>query len=87
MKRQTCAPGSARYGWAWEGHQLVRNEVEQSALAAMLEWRRQGRTFQWIADQLNAAGILTRQGRIWNRSTIRQRILRAQDPEQYPVPD
>ena len=70
--------------------QLIDNPVEQDAIRNMARWRASGWKLERIADQLNARGIRTKLGGLWqfghvasvlgNRHTAR--VLQVQVPAQ-----
>lgn len=66
------------YGWrmsADDSH-VVQVRAEQTVIAKMRRWRREGRGFGWIARRLERDGVRTKTGnRRWQRMTI-LKILR-----------
>lgn len=56
---------------------VVRLPEEQKVLSAMQTWRKQGKTFQEIANTLNELGAPTKTGKgKWHRKTIQQLLAR-----------
>lgn len=59
---------------AWERASTERQQAarEHNALAveAALELREQGRSWQEVADELNARGLVTRRGNAWGKSSV-----------------
>jgi site-specific DNA recombinase len=53
------------------------NEGEAAVVRDVFDWRTCGRTLTAIADELNRRGILTRRGRIWHASSVRELLLNA----------
>lgn len=43
---------------------------EEAVLIRIKRWRKKGQGYSWIAARLNAEGITTRTGSIWNRGTV-----------------
>jgi len=66
--------GQVPYGFhvVADGVTLEKDEAEQATLADLRALRALGRTWQEIADELNARGIPTKQGRLWTLQTARK---------------
>lgn len=67
--------GQPPYGWRGHGGELVRVPEEQEALRQMRAWRRQGLSYEQIAQRLIAAGVPARRG-TWHRSRIARILTR-----------
>lgn len=67
--------GAIPYGQTIEDGKLVPCAEEQNALSKMKRLRKQGLSFQKIADTLNATNIPTRHGRPWTRVWV-DRLMR-----------
>lgn len=74
--------GSARPGH-WEGREHLRgrgrktaSEVSATLVAQMRQLRAAGKTFQAIADLLNAQGHTTADGKLWSKSLIHRFLNR-----------
>jgi site-specific DNA recombinase len=65
------------YGLAREGRRLIPNEHEERVLQQMRAWRVEGRSYQWIAANLNASQIHSKNGGRWYASTVRSVLLTA----------
>ncbi len=64
-----------------DGRKLVRNDAEQEAIALATDLRQQGRSFEAIADDLNARGVPTKKpGARWHTTTVFRLLKR------IPVP-
>lgn len=50
---------------------LVENEGELDTVRKVMMLRRKGLSYQEIADRLNGAGVPTKQGKTWYKSTVR----------------
>ena len=59
--------GEIPYGFACQDGKLIKCEEEQKALSRIKRLRKQGLSFQKIADALNTASVPTRHGRPWTR--------------------
>ena len=56
---------------------IIKVAGEQRVLSAIHAWRKQGKTFQEIADTLNELGTPTKTGKgQWHRKTIQQLLFR-----------
>lgn len=88
-KRRGEVVGLAPFGWdvADESGKLVPNEAEQNWIDRMLMMRRDGVSFQGIADTLNTAGVKKKHtgkkkgniviGQIWTKKDVYNLLLRA----------
>jgi DNA invertase Pin-like site-specific DNA recombinase len=72
------AYGSPRFGLKAIDGELVPVESEQEAISVIRRHRRSGKSFQKIADYLNAQGIQTKRGKQWNAMQI-QRIVKREN--------
>lgn len=63
------AHGGPPYGWQAVGGELVEHPDEQVVVKRIVEARRRGYSYRYIADQLNAEGLLPRRGR-WHPQTV-----------------
>ena len=54
---------------------------EQAVLTEVRKLRERGATMHAIAESLNARGIPTRHGRIWQRSAVQQLLQRHPHPK------
>lgn len=61
---------SAPYGYDVLGGRLVINEAEAVVVRRICEWRRRGRSLNWIADRLNQEGIPTKLGKRWSKRQV-----------------
>lgn len=78
-RRRLRISGALPYGWALapDGESLVPVESEQTVLIDMQRQRAAGRSYAAIAADLDARGILTKQGRShWMPKIVRQVLLR-----------
>jgi DNA invertase Pin-like site-specific DNA recombinase len=73
--------GHVPYGHrlAKDGVHLEPDEAEQRLVSQVQHWRRDGYTLAAIADFLNANGLRTRQGNIWQRSFVSQLLERRKE--------
>jgi hypothetical protein len=62
--------GNTPYGYACHDGKLVIDPREQVAIRLMVKLSKSGRSFQYIADELNRKKILTRNGGQWRRQVI-----------------
>lgn len=62
--------GHVPYGFSLVGKRLVPDAREQEVLQRMSALRKQGMSFQRVADLLNAEGILTKKGTAWDRARV-----------------
>lgn len=58
------------YGYQQHGNKLVPDQHEQDALVLMRSMREAGKSFQEVADALNARGITTKSGGAWDRVRV-----------------
>jgi DNA invertase Pin-like site-specific DNA recombinase len=65
------------YGSRAEDGNLVPDAAERAVIARMGALREQGTSYHRIADELNAAGVPTKQGGVWRAQTVAN-ILAAQ---------
>jgi len=56
---------------AGEDGRLIENEAELATVKQVRALRKQGFSYQQIADSLNGAGVPTKQGKRWYKSTVR----------------
>ncbi len=70
--------GAVPYGYdlGVDGEILVRNVLEQKTIANMKQMRRQGFSYQRIADRLYTRGIASKAGGIWYPKTVRSVLIR-----------
>jgi DNA invertase Pin-like site-specific DNA recombinase len=68
--------GSPAFGQCAVGHELVANEAEQAVIARMRELRAEGKSYQAVADALNAEGLTSKRGGTWHSQTVR-RVVKA----------
>jgi site-specific DNA recombinase len=68
------------YRLAVDGVTLEPEPGEQAALAELQRYRKQGHSWQEIADTLNARSIPTKRGREWTWATARSVALHAAEP-------
>lgn len=66
--------GKVRYGYADEAGMLVELETEQVVVRAARELRSQGRSFAWVAEQLNARGFRSRAGTGFHAAQVRNMV-------------
>ena len=69
-ERQIYSPLPLGYEAGEEG-KLVENEGELAIVKQIRTLRRRGLSYQRIADRLNGAGISTKRGKKWYKSTVR----------------
>lgn len=69
--------GTIPYGWRIDpdGKSLAVDADEQAVIDELHAARQRGRSFQTLANDLNAAGVPTKSGRTWRASTL-AKILR-----------
>ena len=73
LKAQGRATGGvAPFGYRFEGGIRVRDFDEAEILAALAEYRHQGKSWAEVARALNEAGYRTRTGRAWTRQGVYQ---------------
>ena len=70
------ATSHAPYGFRAEGGVLVADEAEQGVIARVREARSRGLTVRAIADELRAAGIVSRGGRPLAVSSVGELVTR-----------
>lgn len=70
------AYGSPRFGLKAIDGELVPVESEQEAISVIRRHRRSGKSFQKIADYLNAQGIQTKRGKQWNAMQVHRIVKR-----------
>jgi site-specific DNA recombinase len=63
--------GPTPYGFVRQGNRLIRKDDEQETLAQIRCWQADGWSFGRIAEALNQAGVPSKKGRRWHRSTVR----------------
>lgn len=68
------ASGQPPYGWRAERGQLVRDEQEQAVIRVVAQWNEAGHSLNSIARQLNAQGILTKNGKQWGPQQVKSVI-------------
>ncbi len=61
---------SAPFGYEVRLGRLVVNRREAGTVRRTCAWRRQGRTFAWIAARLNADGVPTKRGKAWTKRQV-----------------
>lgn len=69
-KRGERTGGSLCYGWNQVGNKLVENPQEQSVISQIRTLRKDGCTYQGIADRLNASGIMSKQQKKWDGARV-----------------
>lgn len=71
--------GKLRFGHdlAPDGAKLVPNEREQASLQLMRNMRGCGQSFRAIAREMNAMGILAKEGKPWQHTSVREVLRRA----------
>jgi site-specific DNA recombinase len=71
--------GKIRYGFdlAPDGRTLLPNAGEQEAIGTMRELRATGTSYSKIAAELNTRGIPTKEGRSWQKMTVRNILMRS----------
>ena len=76
-KGERC--GKVRFGYSLseDGVNLIPNPTEQEAIGLMQQLRSEGRSFQKIADELNARGIPTKEGGKWLHCSVAGILNRA----------
>ena len=82
VKQHQCAEGRYLGGAVPYGHQvvdgmLVADEAEQAVIRRMMEWRRDERSWRWVASRLTAEGHVTRTGKSWAAASVRRIVLAA----------
>ena len=65
----------APYGFNAEGSVLVPDRTEQAVIARMATLRKEGTSYNEIANVLNADKVPTKQGGIWRSQTVKNIIL------------
>lgn len=70
------AYGSPPYGWKAEGKELVADDEEQAVRRAMAAMRRDGLSYQRIAEAMNAQGRLPLRGQCWYAQTVSRALAR-----------
>jgi site-specific DNA recombinase len=65
----------APYGFNAEGGVLVPDRTEQAVIARMATLRKEGTSYNEIANVLNADKVPTKQGGIWRSQTVKNIIL------------
>jgi site-specific DNA recombinase len=75
-KRRKAAEGGYVGGWLPYGYRLNDGRAvvvpkEARVVKRVFRWRKEGCSFQWIADRLNSDGAKTQRGGSWHVSTVR----------------
>lgn len=65
------AYGAPRFGCAAENRELVEVQVEKEAIRFICDLRRQGHTYQEIAQALISDGVKTKRGGRWDKRQIK----------------
>ena len=68
--------GSAPYGQEWNEGELIECKEETETLSTMIEMRKEGHTYGFIAKSLNTQGRLNRSGLGWTEGNVSS-IIRA----------
>jgi DNA invertase Pin-like site-specific DNA recombinase len=68
-RRQVYSP--TPYGFDRQGDGLVANASEQTVVAQVRQWHRQGTSLREIAARLTAANVPTKRGGRWHACTVR----------------
>jgi site-specific DNA recombinase len=63
------------YGWKRNGKSLVAVEEEQTVIRKIRQMRTAGRKLQGIANDLNASGVPTKTGKLWQATSIRNVLV------------
>lgn len=76
-KGERC--GRIRFGYdlAADGVNLVPNALEQEAIGIMRALRAAGESYRAIATQLDARGVMTKDGRPWKHTSVKAILARA----------
>jgi DNA invertase Pin-like site-specific DNA recombinase len=64
------AYGKPKYGYRSDGKELKEDETQQEVIKLIKRHRRSGKSYQKIADYLNAKQIPTKQGKQWSSSVV-----------------
>lgn len=67
----------APYGWDFDGKLLKVNPSEQIIVGAIISRRREGGGLRVIANELNAAGAMTKYGKKWDARRIHDVVKRS----------
>lgn len=62
------------YGYNWDGEEMSVNPAQAVVVREVFAALLSGRSTNWIADDLNRRGILTKRGGRWTPSTVRGMI-------------
>lgn len=62
--------GGVPYGWDRIKGKLKINQAEQSVLAKIRDWSGLGLKQEYIAGKLNAAGVTTKKGTVWDQQSV-----------------
>lgn len=71
IRRSGRAYGPTPFGWTRMGDVLVEDAKAQKALALMRVWRKDKKSFQAIADELNRRSIKPSRGKAWYASSVK----------------
>ncbi len=78
--RKTNKRISLRIPFGYELHEdgitLLRNAREHSQILRVVEWRKAGRSYDWIAEKLHTEAVPTKTGGQWYASTVRGIVIR-----------
>lgn len=70
LKAQRKRVGAVPFGFDEADGCLISNEQEQATLVRLKALRAKGMSYQAVANELNHAGIQTKNGRQWHGSTV-----------------
>lgn len=62
--------GHIPFGFNRVDGKLVKSNYEQKIIRNIKRWKREGKSYQWIADKLNEKGVSSRRGKKWHKSSL-----------------
>lgn len=72
--------GATPYGYCSTGNKgskiLKTHPIEYPWRRKIFDWRAEGRSYKWIARELNRQGVRTKRGRVWRDTTVRILLVR-----------
>lgn len=80
-KKRGERTGNVPYGYRAVAGKLVENELEQATIAVIRSLRRQDKSLQQIASELNATGYKTRKGGEWKLQYVDAILRRHMTPD------
>jgi hypothetical protein len=69
-------PGQIPFGFEYADYQLVKSKAEQGVIRMIRQYRAGGLSLRQIAGELNQRLVPTKNGGIWQASTVRRILAR-----------